>query len=74
MYQIIKDSTKGTIEIKDSWSISATGSLAPPQFTSPDDEIGDCATKARYGRPMAGHPPLSCQHMVPAPTLYHRNT
>ena len=40
MYQIIKDSTKGTIEIKDSWSISATGSLAPPQFTSPDDEIG----------------------------------
>jgi len=39
MYQIIKDSTKGTIEIKDSWSISATGSLAPPQFTSPNDEI-----------------------------------
>jgi hypothetical protein len=39
MYQIIKDATKGTISITDSWSISATGSSAPPQFLSPDDEF-----------------------------------
>ncbi len=39
MYQIIKDVTNGTIKITDSWSISATGSLAPPQFNLPNDEF-----------------------------------
>jgi len=40
MYQINKDLSKGTIRISDTWSISATGSLVPPLFTSPNDEFG----------------------------------
>ena len=39
MYQIIKDITKGTITLTDSWSITATGSSAPPQLLAPDDEF-----------------------------------
>lgn len=39
MYQIISDSTKGTIQISDSWSITATGSFAAPSLTSINQEI-----------------------------------
>ena len=38
MYEIIKDITKGTIKVTESWSISATGSYAAPSFSSPGDE------------------------------------
>ena len=38
MYTVTQDSTKGTIIISDSFSISATGSLSAPQFNNIDDE------------------------------------
>ena len=38
MYTVTQDTTKGTIIISDSFSISATGDLAAPQFNSIDDE------------------------------------
>jgi hypothetical protein len=38
MYTVTQDSTKGTIIISDSFSISETGDLAPPSFNNIDDE------------------------------------
>jgi len=38
MYTVTQDTTKGTITISDSFSISATGDLAAPQFNNIDDE------------------------------------
>jgi hypothetical protein len=38
MYAVTQDTTKGTITISDSFSISATGDLAAPQFNNIDDE------------------------------------
>ena len=38
MYTVNQDTTKGTIIISDSFSISATGDLAAPQFNNIDDE------------------------------------
>ena len=38
MYTVTQDTTKGTITISDSFSISATGDLAAPQFNNVDDE------------------------------------
>jgi hypothetical protein len=38
MYAVTQDTTKGTIIISDSFSISATGDLAAPQFNNIDDE------------------------------------
>ena len=38
MSQIIKDITTGNLQLTDTWSITATGSSAAPQFLSPDDE------------------------------------
>ena len=39
MSQIIKDITTGDIQLTDTWSITATGSSAAPQFLSPNDEF-----------------------------------
>jgi hypothetical protein len=39
MYQIIRDPIEGTIQLSDSWSISATGSSAAPQLLQPGDEF-----------------------------------
>ena len=38
MYTVTQDSTKGTIIISDSFSISEAGDLAPPSFNNIDDE------------------------------------
>lgn len=39
MYQITRNPTEGTIQLSDSWSISATGSSAAPQLLQPGDEF-----------------------------------
>jgi hypothetical protein len=39
MYQINRNPTEGTIQLSDSWSISATGSSAAPQLLQPGDEF-----------------------------------
>lgn len=40
MYQVLKDSINGTIQVSDSWIIGATGVSAAPSFTSPNQQIG----------------------------------
>lgn len=40
MYQITKDKIIGTINISESWSMSATGSYAPPKFDYVGSEWG----------------------------------